>query len=133
MGRCMISFLKINFLDFSLYVFQQKIATLDALKAKGIVDNSIDIPCVFYLNYDESCDHLFISCSFANSAWTDFYHWLGVDSVRAVILLNMDAFLKRSNGGDGSICFGFQSCGLYGLQGIIQFLMAWQQIAVWFC
>jgi hypothetical protein len=65
-------------------VFQQKIATLDALKARGIIDKSIGIPCVFCLYYDESCDHLFISCPFANSVWTDFYHWLGVDSVRAV-------------------------------------------------
>jgi hypothetical protein len=64
------------------------------------------------------------------------FGWALIVSKRSgvwIILLNMDAFLKRSNGGDGSICFGFQSCGLYGLQGIIQFLMAWQQIAVWFC
>lgn len=70
----MILVLKINFLDFSLSVFQQKIATLDALKVRGIIDYNIGIPCVFCLNYDESCDHLFISSPFANSD----------DSVRAV-------------------------------------------------
>ncbi|XP_047260867.1 uncharacterized protein LOC124894172 [Capsicum annuum] len=62
--------------------FHGNLLTVDRLLRWGL---KLSPTCVLCLMQDETRDHLFLSCAFAQTLWTRMLHWIHKDAITASI------------------------------------------------